>query len=144
MGLMSLALTDLSDLLGGAALFIGIIIIFQPELRRLLEHLGGKGNFLNRVKKEPKERLLIDLMETLRSASKTQTGVLIVLEGKTGLEEYIGTGTKLDALVSTELLGNIFFKTSPLHDGAVIIRGNRVAAAGCIVPVSKNTDKESQ
>jgi len=73
----------------------------------------------------------------------SKTGVLIVLEGKTGLAEHINTGTKLDAMVSSELLGNLFFKNSPLHDGAVIIRGNRVAAAGCFVPLSKNTDLES-
>ncbi|MBQ1252146.1 MAG: diadenylate cyclase, partial [Firmicutes bacterium] len=110
-----------------AAVFIGIVIIFQPELRSLLEHLGGKGNLLNPVKQEPKERLILDLMHTLRSAAETKTGTLIVLEGKTGLKEYVNTGTRLDAVVSEELLGNLFFKNSPLHDGAVIIRGNRIA-----------------
>ena len=126
-----------------AAVFIGIVIIFQPELRSLLEHLGGKGNLLNPVKQEPKERLILDLMHTLRSAADTKTGTLIVLEGKTGLKEYINTGTRLDAVVSEELLGNLFFKNSPLHDGAVIIRGNRIAAAGCIMPLSDNRDIDS-
>ena len=126
-----------------AAVFVGIVIIFQPELRSLLEHLGGKGSLLNPVKKEPKERLILDLMQMLRSASSSKTGALIVLEGKTGLKEYINTGVRIDAVVSEELLGNLFFKNSPLHDGAVIIRGTRIAAAGCIMPLSDNRDIDS-
>lgn len=126
-----------------AAVFVGVVIIFQPELRSLLEYLGGKGNLLNPVKLEPKERLLLDLMNATRAASESKTGVLIVLEGKTGLKEYVNTGTRLDAVVSEELLGNLFFKNSPLHDGAVIIRGNRIAAAGCIMPLSDNREIDS-
>lgn len=125
------------------ALFIGVVVIFQPELRSLLEHLGGRGNLWNSTKQEPKERLLGDLMKVLTSASASKTGVLIVLEGKTGLKEYGNTGTKIDAAVSSELLGNLFFKNAPLHDGAVIIRGNRIVAAGCIMPLSNNRDIDS-
>ena len=125
------------------ALFIGIIIIFQPELRSMLEHLGGKGNLWNSTKQEPKERQISDLMKVLTTASSSQTGVLIVLEGRTGLKEYTHTGTKIDAALSAELLGNLFFKNAPLHDGAVIVRGNRIAAAGCIMPLSNNRDISS-
>lgn len=135
-----LRLDTINFLLGQswAALFIGIVVIFQPELRSLLEHLGGKGNLLHANKQEPKERLIKDLMTTLQAASASQTGVLIVLEGQTGLREYTDTGIKVDAAVSSELLGNLFFKNAPLHDGAVIIRGNRIAAAGCIMPLSNH------
>ena len=69
--------------------------------------------------------------------------MLIVLEGKTGLKEYIHTGTAVDAAVSSELLGNLFFKNAPLHDGAVIIRGSRIMAAGCIMPLTSNPDIDS-
>ena len=125
------------------ALFIGVIVIFQPELRSLLEHLGGRGNLWNSTKQEPKERQIGDLLKMIASASATRTGVLIVLEGRTGLKEYVNTGTKIDAAVSAELLGNLFFKNAPLHDGAVIIRGNRIVAAGCIMPLSNNRDIDS-
>ena len=126
-----------------AVLFIGVLIIFQPELRSLLEHLGGKGALINPTKQGPKERLIQDLLKTITSASASKTGVLIVLEGKTGLKEYIHTGTAVDAAVSSELLGNLFFKNAPLHDGAVILRGGRIMAAGCIMPLTSNPDIDS-
>lgn len=137
-----LHLETLHFLLGQSwtVLFVGVVIIFQPELRSLLEHLGGKGALLNQTKQEPKERLIQDLLKTLSAASVSKTGVLIVLEGKTGLKEYIHTGTSVDAAVSSELLGNLFFKNAPLHDGAVIIRGNRIMAAGCIMPLTANRE----
>lgn len=123
-----------------AVLFIGVVIIFQPELRSLLEHLGGKGVLMNQAKQGPKERLIQDLLKTVSASSTSKTGLLIVLEGKTGLKDHIETGTPIDAAVSSELLGNIFFKNAPLHDGAVIIRGNRIMAAGCIMPLTSNHD----
>lgn len=124
---------------GWSVVAIGIIIIFQPELRSLLEHLGGKGTFLNlQPKPLPKERVIAEVIKTLAAAAANKTGVLLVLEGKTGLREYIETGTAVEATVSHELLLNLFFKNAPLHDGAVIIRKNRVAAAGCIMPLTEN------
>lgn len=126
---------------GWSVLLIGIIIIFQPELRSLLEHLGGKNNLLNiELKPLPKERLIDEIMKTLAVASTAKTGVLIVLEGKTGLKQYVDTGTSLEATVGHELLLNIFFKNAPLHDGAVIIRKNKIAAAGCIMPLTDNVN----
>ena len=122
-----------------SVLLVGIIIIFQPELRSLLEHLGG-GAFLNQTKQEPKERLTGELVKALKAASKSKTGLLVILEGHTGLREYVDTGTAVDASVTSELLGNLFFQNTPLHDGAVIIRGNRIAAAGCIMPLTDNRD----
>ena len=140
-----LGLETLHILLGQswAVLFIGVLIIFQPELRSLLEHLGGQGALINPTKQGPKERQIQDLLKTITSASASKTGVLIVLEGKTGLKEYIHTGTAVDAAVSSELLGNLFFKNAPLHDGAVIIRGSRIMAAGCIMPLTSNPDIDS-
>ena len=116
-----------------------LVIIFQPELRRLLEQLG-KGNL---------SRLLVpandpDEIEAAISAtvsacadmSKTKTGVLIVFERKERLGEIAATGTLLDADPSPELLKNIFFKNSPLHDGALIMRAGKIYAAGCVLPLS--------
>ncbi len=117
-----------------------LLVVFQPELRSLLERLGGKGTIGGAGRNQPKERLIGEIVKSLTAASASKTGMLLVLEGKTGLKEYINTGTVIDAGVSSELLGNLFFKNAPLHDGAVIIRGNRVAAAGCIVPLSASTE----
>lgn len=122
-----------------SVLLIGIIIIFQPELRNLLAHLGAKGPLFSLgLRAEPKERLIAEIMKALAVATTAKTGMLLVLEGKTGLKQYIETGTPLEAAVSRELLLNIFFKNAPLHDGAVIIRRNRLAGAGCIMPLTDN------
>ena len=86
-----------------------LIIVFQPELRGLLERLGGKGASLSSPKVAHKERQIIEIVKTLSAAADSKTGVLIVLEGKTGLKNYINTGIAVDAAVSSELLGNIFF-----------------------------------
>lgn len=124
---------------GWSVVAIGIVIIFQPELRSLLEHLGGRGTLLNlQPKPLPKERVIAEVKRALATAAASRTGMLLVFEGKTGLREYIETGTAVEATVSHELLGNLFFKNAPLHDGAVIIRRNRVAAAGCIMPLTAN------
>ena len=117
-----------------------MIIVFQPELRGLLERLGGKGASLSSPKVGHKEKLILEIVKVLSAAADSKTGVLIVVEGKTGLKNYIDTGTVIEAAVSSELLGNIFFKNAPLHDGAVILRGNRIAAAGCIIPLSDSVD----
>ena len=117
-----------------------LIIVFQPELRGLLERLGGKGASLSTPKVAHKERLIIEIVKALSAASDSKTGVLIVVEGKTGLKNFIDTGIAINAAVSSELLGNIFFKNAPLHDGAVILSGNRIAAAGCIIPLTDTVD----
>jgi len=124
---------------------IAIVIIFQPELRRALEHIG-RGRFF--IKGELLEQEIEGMMEEINIAvthlSKNKIGAIIVLEQETGLNEYIETGTKMDSLVSHELLVNLFIPNTPLHDGAVIIRRNRITAAGCFLPLtqSQNLSKE--
>lgn len=116
-----------------------LVIIFQPELRRLLEQLG-KGN-LSRllVPSDDPDEIEAAINATVSACadmSKTKTGVLIVFERKERLGEIAATGTQLDADPSPELLKNIFFKNSPLHDGALIIRAGKIYAAGCVLPLS--------
>lgn len=117
------------------ALLIAIPIVFQPEIRRFLERLGRTG--LWRWPGRPGYQQTVEVVaETVMELARRHHGALIVLERETGLEDYIETGVKLDALLSRELLEGIFFPNSPLHDGAVILRGDRVVAAGCTLPLS--------
>jgi len=124
---------------------IAILIIFQPELRRVLEHLG-RGKFF--AKGELLEHEIDTMLDEINVAvthfSKNKIGAIIVLEQETGLNEYIETGIKLDSTVTNELLVNMFIPNTPLHDGAAIIRRNRIAAAGCFLPLtqSQNLSKE--
>ena len=122
---------------------IAIFIIFQPELRRALEQLGQNrivGFFGTR--QSSVERFSDDTREEIIAAveamAAVKTGALIVVEEKVSLEEYEKTGIALDSLVTSALLINIFEHNTPLHDGAVIVRGNRAVAATCILPVSEN------
>ena len=119
---------------------IGIIVIFQPEIRRGLERLGRVSLFsdLENSEREQQERLVKELDKAIQYMSKRRIGALITLEQKTGLEEYVETGIKLDALVTGELLINIFIPNTPLHDGAVIIKNNRVQVASAYLPLSDN------
>ena len=117
------------------------IVIFQPELRRLLEQLG-KGNFSSLLvsANDPAavEAAINATVKACSDMSKSKTGVLIVFERKEGLGVIVSTGTVMDAESSPELLKNIFFKNSPLHDGALIMREGRICAAGCVLPLSGN------
>lgn len=121
---------------------VAIPIIFQPELRRALEHLG-RGRLLptNRKTEDFKEedltRLIDQLVRATEILGRTKTGALIVIERETGLGEYIDSGIKLDAVVTWELMTNIFVEKTPLHDGAAIVRQNRVAAAACWLPLAE-------
>lgn len=119
---------------------IGIIVIFQPEIRRGLERLGRVSLFSDseNSEREQQERLVKELDKAIQYMSKRRIGALITLEQKTGLEEYVETGIKLDALVTGELLINIFIPNTPLHDGAVIIKNNRVQVASAYLPLSDN------
>lgn len=131
---------------------IALIIVFHPEIRRFLVFVGTHYN-LNRVfaldkllgttKKKTINQEQIDILaDACVSMAKSNTGALIVITLKSELNEQINTGEKLNAKISSSLLRTIFFKNSPLHDGAVIIRGNRIAAAGCILPLTqKEIDK---
>ncbi|WP_425059855.1 Cyclic di-AMP synthase CdaA [Sporomusa carbonis] len=117
---------------------VALPVVFQPELRRALEQLG-RGRFFRDgalLNAEEKETLFEELARTVTGLSKNKIGALMVLERETGLNDYIETGIKVDGLVSSEFLINIFIPNTPLHDGAVIIRGNRVQAAGCLLPLS--------
>jgi len=120
---------------------IAIPIVFQPELRRGLEHLG-RGKIFVRTSYQCAERDIEqtteEIIKCIQVLVKNRIGALIVLERQTGINEFIETGIRIDSLVSAELLINIFMPRTPLHDGAVIIRGNRIMAAGCYLPLTEN------
>lgn len=132
---------------------IVLIILFQPELRHALESVG-RSNFTKiglftskNVEKEKIDRIkssIYAISKSCQTMSESHTGSLIVFENETLLGDVIKTGTLVDAIVSKELIGNIFFVNSPLHDGAVIIRDGRVAAAGCVLPLTHNENLDSQ
>ena len=125
---------------------IAIVIVFQPELRRALERFGGRTmlRFADPLSNRSVEQNAIAATVTAcEIMAKERVGVLLVFERRTSLEEYFKTGTLIDAKVTDQLLRNLFFKNSPLHDGAVIIRHGRVAAAGCVLPLSENTHLSS-
>ena len=120
--------------------FLAIIIIFQPELRRALEQLG-RGRLFARTmmdEEEERNRLLEALSKSVSYMAKRRIGALISIEKETGLSEYIETGTQLNSDITSELLINIFIPNAPLHDGAVIVQRNRIAAAGCYLPLSES------
>lgn len=119
---------------------IASLIIFQPEIRRALEHLG-RTTFLDRhipEDEEVMEKVITEISNAVERLSQSRTGALIVMEQLTGLGEVINTGTKLDAVVSSALLQNIFVVNTPLHDGATIIRNDRIISAGCFLPLTSN------
>jgi uncharacterized protein (TIGR00159 family) len=138
---------DLSSAILGQILGVGIlalIIVFQPEIRRFLLHLGTRFNsqryaWLQRIFKNSHLSIELDmdaLTMACRDMSDTKTGALIVLARKSPLEMYAATGDLLDAKMNDRLLENIFFKNSPLHDGAVIVVQNRIHAARCTLPIT--------
>ena len=118
-----------------------IVVVFQPELRRLLEQIG-KGNFSRLIvpadAPDEVESMITATVSACADMSRTKTCALIVFERRERLGEIISTGTMVDAAPSAELIKNIFFKNSPLHDGAMIVRAGRVCAAGCVLPLSGN------
>lgn len=123
--------------------FIALVIVFQPELRRALERFGGKNlkDLVGGKKLTPKgemEKAILATVSACEIMSRERVGVLLVFERETSLEEYFKTGTMIDAQTTEQLLRNLFFPKASLHDGAVIVRGGRVAAAGCVMPLSEN------
>jgi diadenylate cyclase len=119
---------------------VGIIIIFQPELRRALEQLG-RGKLFSRSTAELDQEVhdrIAELLKAVNYLCKRKIGALIVFERETGLNEYIESGIPIGAEVTSELLINIFIPNTPLHDGAVILREDRLVAAGCYLPLSEN------
>jgi diadenylate cyclase len=119
---------------------IAVVIIFQPELRRLLENLGRNkliSNFSG-IDLEEAEEITVEIREALLSMSKSRTGALIVFERETSLTDIIETGTLIQAGISREMIGNIFYEGAPLHDGALIVRGDKLWAAGCVLPLTED------
>ncbi len=120
---------------------LAFVVLFQPELRRMLDHLGNVkiSKFFGMPR--PVQEMDAVITQTVRACeamSREKVGALIVFARDQRLEEYFKTGTSIDAQVSDQLVRNIFFKNSPLHDGAMIIRDGRIAAAGCVLPLSAN------
>lgn len=119
---------------------IAVVVIFQPELRRALEHLGRSKitSVLSEVDKEEAKHMINQMVEAVSSMSASRTGALIVIEQEISLNDIVETGTVIDAAISEQMLGNIFYEGAPLHDGALIIRGDRLYAAGCVLPLTQN------
>ena len=122
------------------ALIIAIPIVFQPELRKMLEEIGRGTLWRPRMASEEAERLSHEITAALGHMKANKIGALLVLQKDTGLKEYWRTAVKLDAKISQELVMSIFWKNNPLHDGAVIIDRESIIAAGCYLPLSDNSD----
>ena len=120
---------------------LAFVVLFQPELRRMLDHLGNvkltKFFGMSRPVQET-DAVITQTVRACEAMSREKVGALIVFARDQRLEEYFKTGTPIDGQVSDQLVRNIFFKNSPLHDGAMIIRDGRIAAAGCVLPLSTN------
>lgn len=119
-----------------------IIVLFQPEIRRILEQVGGsiKDIFGHPIKTKSIENAITQTVLACSDMSRTRTGALLVFERDINLESYIKTGTIVDASPAAELLKNLFYNKAPLHDGAVIIRDGRIAGAACMLPLSGNVN----
>lgn len=120
---------------------LAFVILFQPELRRIVDHLASvrlKNFFGSSKPVQEMDTVISQVVMACETMSKEKVGALIVFSREQHLDEYFKTGTLIDGQVTEQLLRNIFFKNSPLHDGAMIIRDGRVAAAGCVLPLSTN------
>ena len=120
---------------------LALVVLFAPELRRILDHLGNVkiGKFFSeKYATQDMNKVISQTAIACEQLSKEKVGALIVFARDNPLEEYLKTGTKVDAQVSDPLLRNIFFHNSPLHDGAVIVTGGRIDCAGCVLPLSSN------
>jgi diadenylate cyclase len=126
----------------GLVVPIALLVLFQPELRRMLEQLGRGSVSLvgftpHGLDREAAIRLVNDVARAVRILGSRKIGALIVLERRVGLEDFIETGIRVDGVVTVQLLISVFYPNTPLHDGAVIVRGNRLVAAGCLLPLSE-------
>ncbi len=133
------SLSELNWVLRKLSVFIGValLVIFQPEIRRALAELGRGPVFVASAQK----RTVVDqIVNAVARLSEQRVGALIAVEREIGTRAIQETGVKLDATVSPELLASIFFPYTPLHDGGVIIRGNKIVAAGCVFPLTQNAD----
>lgn len=134
----------LDSILKSGSIIIVLFILFQPEIRRMLERIGrsgkriGMGLFMDTTLAS--SETVRDLQRTILALSRRRVGALIVVEQKTGLGDIIDTGTRIDGLLSGALIENIFEPNTPLHDGAVIVRGTTLVAAGCFLPLADDLD----
>ena len=129
---------------------IGLIILFQEDIRKFLYNLGAHQRMqaLRRLfsigdkqqNSEQVKRMIMPIVMSCMSMSKKKIGALIVIQRATPLDDIVATGEQIDAAISQQLIENIFFKNSPLHDGAMIVANQRICAAGCILPVSHDLD----
>ena len=120
---------------------IALVIIFQPELRKALEHLGRSQIFVmpnRKISLNTLEQYINEIVDAAGVMSRKKIGALIVIERTTGINDIAETGTLIDAQISADLLMNIFYPKSPLHDGAVVVKNERLMAAGCLLPLSSN------
>ncbi|HEU5359097.1 MAG TPA: diadenylate cyclase CdaA, partial [Gemmatimonadales bacterium] len=133
-----LKLTMITYLLGVLFTYgaFAVIVVFQPELRQALARLG-QTRFLRAFTASNVDRVTEAVAEAVERLARNATGAIIVLEKDAALDEYVRTGTGIDAAVSADLLATIFTPYSPLHDGAVLIRGDRIIGAGCILPLTQ-------
>lgn len=125
---------------------IALVVIFQPELRRALERFGGRSLrsiWQGKPQVSQYEGVIAQVVIACETMSRQKVGALIVFERETSLSEFFKTGTILNAQVSSELIRNIFFPKASLHDGAMVIQGDRIAAVGCVLPLSENTHLSS-
>lgn len=124
---------------------LALLVVFQPELRRALEQMGRSrfGNIFNFEESDTDENVdlrIHEISKAVQSLCENRIGAIIVIERETKIGDIIRTGTTLNAMITAELLVNIFVPSTPLHDGAVIMRGNRMMAAGCFLPLTQNQD----
>lgn len=128
----------------GQALLVVVAIVLQPELRRALDRLGRAGGLSLWAAREYNiEHLVREIVSACEHLSRLRHGALIVIERATGLQDHIDTGVRLDSAVVEELLETLFFPKTPLHDGAVIIREDRIVAAACVLPLAETINTES-
>ena len=118
---------------------IVLMILFQPELKRALEQIGRSTRLDRSSQQDESEKIVDEITQCLLRLSRRRVGALIVFEQRTGLKDVTDTGTPIDSVISAPLLENIFEPNTPLHDGAVIIRGERVAAAACVLTLSESS-----
>ncbi len=126
---------------------LAVVVVFQPELRRALEQMGRNtfaklGLFSDKIQGDAAlwNEAIVTICDSAEQMSRERTGALIVIERTTNLGEIIRTGTRIDCAPSCDLIETIFYEGTPLHDGAVVVRNARIEAAGCLLPVSQNTD----
>ena len=142
-------LTALNWVLGQTwpVLLISLPVIFQPEIRRALEQLGQTRSWLPQLRpvaNETTDRTVNELVKAATQLARLRYGALIVLERETGLQDYVERGVPIDGLLTRQLLINLFYPNSPLHDGAAVVRDGRIVAASVVLPLSDNTAATSQ